>query len=35
MKLVKSLLILVPALVLTACTSTPEECDPTRDPGFF
>ena len=35
MKLFKSLLILVPALVLTACTSTPEECDPTRDPGFF
>ena len=35
MKLLKSLLILVPALVLTACTATPEECDPTRDPGFF
>lgn len=35
MKLFKSLLILVPALVLTACTSTPEECDPTRDPSFF
>ena len=35
MKLFKSLLILVPALVLTACTSTPEECDPTCDPGFF
>ena len=23
------------ALMVTGCTSTPEECDPSQDPGFF
>ncbi len=28
-------LVLAGALSLTACTTTPEECDPSVDPGFF
>ena len=35
MKFLRLVEILLPAMLLTACTATPEECDPTRDPGFF